>query len=516
MIFFNNPILVRMHYFFKHGLAGTVFCLFLLASQAQETTPANLQKSFSEVDKIFHDYSQKNNSPGIAYGVIANGKLVHTGVSGIANHETNTAVKPGSVFRIASMSKSFAGVAILQLRDQGKLQLDEPAQLYIQELTQTKYLTTDASAFTIRQLLTHAAGFPEDNPWGDRQLDISDEEMLTMFRNGISYSTVPGTAYEYSNMGFAMLGAIIKKVSGMSYQEYIQQYIWKPLGMRNTFWEYGDVPDTTLAKGYRWLNGTWTEQPMEHDGAYGIMGGILTNLDDFSKYMSFMADAWPARNDPDNGPLKRSSVREMQQAWNFNSLNANNKLSDGKACPIVSAYGYGLRWTKDCLGKITVGHSGGLPGFGSNWFILPEYGIGIVSFINQTYAPTTALNNQAMEALLKASALKPRKIPVSAILQQRQKELVAFLPDWKNADQSNVFAENFFHDFLIDSLRKEVQSLYKKAGAIQRVGEMEPLNNLRGSFILHGEKQSIRIYFTLSPETPAKIQEFRIQMEPHS
>ncbi|GAB2653968.1 serine hydrolase domain-containing protein [Flavihumibacter cheonanensis] len=476
---------------------------------------SNAWKSvIKETDQLFTDFATKNNQPGYIYGIVANGKLVHLKTSGMANREMGNPVKPGSVFRIASMSKSFAGVAILQLRDQGKLQLDEPAQLYIPELSDIQYPTTDAPPITIRHLLTHAAGFPEDNPWGDRQLDISEDSMHAMFKRGISFSTSPGTAYEYSNMGFAMLGAIIKKVSGMSYQEYIEEYIWKPLGMHHTYWEYSAVPDSTLAIGYRWLNSSWEAQPMEHDGAYGIMGGILTTAEDFSRYMNFMLSAWPARNGSDNSPLQRSSLREMQQPWNFAGLNPNYKYPDGRICPTAAGYGYGLRWSKDCEGRITVGHSGGLPGFGSNWTILPEYGIGIVSFINQTYAPATTLNIQSLDLLVKKAELQPRAVPPSPILLQRQQELTALLPDWKNAEQSSIFAENFFFDYQVDSLRKEAKSVFQAAGKILRSSPIIAENNLRGTFTLHGEKADLNVYFTLSPEQPAKIQAYRIRLEP--
>jgi CubicO group peptidase (beta-lactamase class C family) len=493
-------------------IAGPV----LLAQQSGiDITSSKWKEAIRQTDQVFTNFAGKNNKPGIIYGIVANGKLVHLKTSGIANRESGQPVKPGSVFRIASMSKSFAGVAILQLRDQGKLQLDEPAQLYIPELSDIRYPTSDAPPITIRHLLTHAAGFPEDNPWGDRQLDISEDSMHAMFKRGISFSTSPGTAYEYSNMGFAMLGAIIKKVSGMPYQEYIEEFIWKPLGMYQTYWEYGKVPDSTLAIGYRWLNAVWEAQPMEHDGAYGIMGGILTTAEDFARYMNFMLSAWPARDGADNSPLQRSSLREMQQPWNFAGLNPNYKYPDGRLCPTAAGYGYGLRWSKDCEGRITVGHSGGLPGFGSNWTILPDYGIGIVSFINQTYAPATSLNIQSLDLLVKEADLKPRTIPPSPILLQRQQELTALLPDWKNAEQAPIFAENFFFDYQIDSLRKEAKTLFQAAGKILRSSPIIAENNLRGTFTLHGEKANLNVYFTLSPEQPAKIQAYRIRLVLH-
>src|SRR5690606_21592678 len=108
----------------------------------EHTKNIDLSKGYAAVDKVFREYAQENNSPGMAYGIVANGKLVHVGVNGIANHKLKISVNQNSVFRIASMSKSFAGVAILQLRDQGKLKLDDPASLYIPELANTTYLTT--------------------------------------------------------------------------------------------------------------------------------------------------------------------------------------------------------------------------------------------------------------------------------------------------------------------------------------------------------------------------------------
>ena len=253
---------------------------------------------------------------------------------------------------------------------------------------------------------------------------------------------------------------------------------------------------------------------MEHDGAYGIMGGILTTAEDFARYMNFMLSAWPARDGADNSPLQRSSLREMQQPWNFAGLNPNYKYPNGRLCPTAAGYGYGLRWSKDCEGRITVGHSGGLPGFGSNWTILPDYGIGIVSFINQTYAPATSLNIQSLDLLVKEADLKPRTIPPSPILLQRQQELTALLPDWKNAEQAPFFAENFFFDYQIDSLRKEAKTLFQAAGKILRSSPIIAENNLRGTFTLHGEKANLNVYFTLSPEQPAKIQAYRIRLEP--
>src|SRR5918995_2064792 len=99
------------------------------------------------------------------------------------------------------------------------------------QILKRKYPTADAPFITIRHLMTHGAGFPEDNPWGDRQLADTDKDLMDFIGKQISFSNPPGIAYEYSNLGFALQGKIITKVSGMPYQDYIKKHIWEPLGM---------------------------------------------------------------------------------------------------------------------------------------------------------------------------------------------------------------------------------------------------------------------------------------------
>jgi hypothetical protein len=212
----------------------------------------------------------------------------------------------------------------------------------------------------------------------------------------------------------------------------------------------------------------------------------------------------------ENNILKRSSLREMQTAGMFSGLNTRFRYPNGRPCPLASIYAYGLGWTKDCDGKVWVGHSGGLPGFGSQWRIFPDYGIGVVAFANLTHAPTGTINLAVLDTIMKMADLKPMAIPVSPILKQRKEQLVNILPEWKAAEKSGLFAENFFPDNPIDSLRKQSIDLFAKAGKILNVKEMVPANNLRGSFLLEGEKTNLMVMFTLTPENPPLIQEYHI------
>lgn len=463
---------------------------------------------------MFVAYAQANHFPSISYGVVVGPHLLHSKYWGAINLEKNIAASSLADYHIASMTKSITALAILKLRDERELSLDDPISKYIPQAKNLKRLTKDAAAITIRHLLTHNAGFPEDNPWGDRQLGRTDQFLEELYKNGISFSTATGTGYEYSNLGFATLGLIIKNVTGKTYQEYITENILKPLGMTHTYWDYNDVPPTQLAIGYRFVNGEWVAQPLLHSGSFGAMGGLITTIEDFSKYMSYQLSAWPPRDEKESGPVKRSSLREMQHAWNFAKLWKDEKDFNGNDCVVMDSYCYGLHQYLDCNGLKTITHSGGLPGFGSQWRILPDYNIGIVVFANRTYAPMGTILTAAIDSILKKTDLQPRPVAPSAILEKRKQQIVALLPSWNNAKLSGIFADNFFDDYFIDVLRKETEDAFRKAGKIKSVSSMVATNNLRGYFLMHGEKADIKIYFTLSPETDPKIQAFRIDVKP--
>lgn len=464
---------------------------------------------FPVIAKIYKDYAEASHFPGYSFGIVLDGDLVYSGSGGYADLNKKTPVTTQSMFRIASMTKSFTAMAILKLRDEGKLKLDDPVYLYLPEL-QSQKLTQDAPELTIRNLLTHSAGFPTDDPWGDRKLAETDKDLQDLFKNGVSFSNEPGTVYEYSNLGFATLGYIIKKVTGQSYQSYIARHIWQPLEMKAAAWEFTHIPAPQLVHGYKWSDGAWTEEPLLHDGSYGAMGGMFTSIEAFSRYVALHLAAWPPRDGSDLGPIKRSSIREMHQAWRFDELIAPYKYPDGSEGALNKAYGYGVSCLHDSRGRFYVEHSGGLPGFGSNWVILPEYGLGVIFFANLTYAAASTVNFQVLDILVKDAHLQPRQVVASKLLKERQQALLKLLPEWKNAEASGLFAANFFLDHSPGSLKKETKTIFSNAGKTLSVGPLIALNQLQGFFIIHGEKAKIKISFWLSPENPALIQKYEI------
>ena len=190
-----------------------VIALAAVAPHARQLDRPKLAAGFAEIDRLFRDYATQVHAPGAAWGVIIGGELAHTGTTGLRDVAAQAPVDADTVFRIASMTKSFTAMSILKLRDEGKLSLDDPAERYVPEMAGFKYPTSDAPKITVRHLLSHAEGFPEDNPWGDRQLADTEEQLSAMLRGGIPFSNAPGIAYEYSNLGFAILGRIVSNVS---------------------------------------------------------------------------------------------------------------------------------------------------------------------------------------------------------------------------------------------------------------------------------------------------------------
>ena len=308
---------------------------------------AKLSRAFPEIDRAFLNFAQAGAAPAVAWGVIIDGALIHSGATGARDVPSNSKAMPDSVFRIASMTKNFAGLAIMKLRDQGRLSLDSPVSRYVPELRTLPYPTTDSPAITVRHLLTHSEGFPEDNPWGDRQLAETDATLSRWMRAGFPFSQAPGMGYEYSNTGFAILGQVIARVSGMRARDFIDREFLRPLGMTHTKWDAQAVPGERIARGYARLDGQWVEETPLADGSYGIMGGLYSSVPDLARLVGLYLSAYPARDGDDKGPLKRASLREMQVAHSpyrstalRTSVTAPLNLSSG-------GYAFGLASTQN-------------------------------------------------------------------------------------------------------------------------------------------------------------------------
>ncbi|MEW5982665.1 MAG: serine hydrolase domain-containing protein [Acidobacteriota bacterium] len=465
-----------------------------------------LARAFPEIDNRFRTFAAQSRVPGIAWGIVIDGELVHSGASGDRDVQAKAPVSVDTVFRIASMTKSFTAVAILRLRDEGRLSLDDPAERYIPELSGLTYPTSDSPHVTIRHLLSHAEGFPEDNPWGDRQLDATDADMAAMMRRGIPFSTAPGTAYEYSNFGFAILGRIVARVSGVPYADYVRTNILAPLGMTATTLDVASVPADVLAHGYRLEDGRWIEEPALPDGAFGPMGGMLTSMRDLAKYVGFLMSAWPPRDGPESGPIRRASAREMQQVWRPTSATITRASVDAPLALNAGGYGFGLRIWQNCSMKHLVGHSGGLPGFGSHMRWLPEHGVAIIALGNLTYTSWGPVVDGAMTALERTGGLRARVPQPSPALLDAREQVIRLMSGWDDDLANGLAADNLFLDEPKERRRAAFGALAQRHGACTPEGSIVPENALRGEWKMRCQRGNVWVRITLAPTMPPRVQ----------
>jgi len=467
---------------------------------------AKLSAAFPEIDRAIGEFMTRTHVPGAAWGIVIDGELAHLGVAGFRDLKTKAPVDKNSVFRIASMTKSFTAMSILKLRDEGKLSLDDLAEKYVPELENLHYPTSDSPRITVRDLMSHAAGFPEDNPWGDQQLDRTEQQLTEMLRQGIPFSNPPQTAYEYSNYGFAILGRIVTRVSGKPYPQYVQEAILRPLGMSSTTLEPSEVPPDRLAYGYRWEDETWKLEPALPHGAFGSMGGMLTSVADLSRYVGAFLAAWPPRDGAEAGPVRRSSLREMQQIWRSRPATVTRAGTDA---PNLNAggYGFGLGISQNCDFAHLVAHSGGLPGYGSLMRWLPEYGVGIVAFGNVTYTGWGGVVNSAFDMLARTGGLQRRVPQPSDALVEARDAVSRLVIRWDAAQADKVAAMNLFLDVSKDRRQKQIEDLKSKVGACTAPSAFENVENaLRGSWLMKCERGDLRVSITLAPTMPPKVQ----------
>lgn len=479
------------------GLAAS---LVMAAPLRAET----IEQLMPKLDKIMADYAQTAPMPGLVYGIVKDGRLIHVQGYGVQDMEAKRPVTADSRFRIASMSKAFTALAILKLRDEGKIRLDDPAEQYVPEMKGWRYPTADSRKITVRDLLTHTAGFVEDNPWGDRQQVLPEADFTKMLKAGVPFARAPGLAYEYSNFGYATLGRIVSNVSRMPYQRYIAEKIMAPLGMASTGYDIFKSPPEARAIGYRWQDGAWLREPDMKDGAFGAMGGVETTANDYAKWVAFLLSAWPARDDPYTGPVKRATVREIVEGVNMASGAMRNPSYGGAPCRQASAYGMAWRVIDDCdLGRV-VTHTGGYPGYGSVVLLLPDKGIGLFAFGSRTYNGASPAAWRALLALQAAGVLDDRAVPVAPGLAQAYDAARAI---WAKGDVEGApLAMNFLMDRDAGRWKAELAGLKQQLGNCPGAEAIAPISAMEGFFTWSCEKGRLKGRVQRAPTQNVTIQ----------
>ena len=492
---------------------------------------------FGAVDEIVRRFHERGGQPAVSYGIVRDGALVHAAGFGV-RALGGPVPDERTVFRIASMSKSFTASAIMLLRDAGALALDDPAARYVPELGGWSFGASDAAPITIRNLLTMTAGFPTDDPWGDRQQGLPIADFQTMLADGVRLNWVPGTRFEYSNLGYAVLGLIVTAASGVPYDEFVRTRLLAPLGMTRTGFAAQEFEADELALGYRRGPNGWEEVPFDPYGAFAPMGGVFSCVTDLTTWSAGFAAAFPPGKDPDKNtdahPLAAASRRQMQLPQAVTGWRAPDRIPGGPpAAP--SYYGFGLFVDEDpALGRV-VSHSGGYPGFGSNMRWHPATGIGVIALGNGTYAAMYALAELVLKALLPRSAAyhvalapvagasaagalaegEPAGAPWPETLAAAD-AVNGLLDNWDDAVAEALFSENVALDRPYGERRADLALLRSRIGSftVDRNRPAQSDTPAHRRWWLAGERGTVAAAIQLNPQRPPRVQSLALAIPP--
>lgn len=457
-------------------------------------------------------------APGLAVGLVVDGELVWFRGFGERRVSPGAPVDQDTLFRIASMSKAFVSAAVLRLRDEGKVALDEPAERYLPELRRLGAPTADSPRLTVRHLLSHAGGLPEDNATADQRMPMTEAEFDALLAAGLSFSAAPGTQFEYSNLGFALAGRLVSRVSGVPFQEEVRRGLLAPLGMTSTGWEVDALPPERVAVGYgrrgsdmpsagleKYADDALHEEPVLHDGAWAALGGLWTTGRDYARWVAFQLAAWPPRDEADAGPVRRASLREAQTVQREYPLDVHR---DGDGRLKASAGGYGLGWSvrSTCSFSRVVRHAGGLPGYGSFVALLPDHGVGVFAMTNLTYTTGSEAVDLVLATLQERGLLPQRPVARSPQLAKARGEVLALMASWDAARATAALDRNYQAYETLDGLRARLEAVRTAQGRCQAGDEVEPENALRGKVRLACERGEVELSLELTSDLPPRIQ----------
>jgi len=307
------------------------------------------------VDDLVRDEMAARNIPGLSLAVIRSGVVLKAQGYGLANVELRASAKRETIYQSGSLGKQFTATAVMQLVQDGRVQLDDPVSIHLPEAPQTW------ARVTVRHLLNHTAGLWDNNFWSRFNLreDVTDTQLLqTAF--SLDPAVAPGFAYAYSNAGYVVLGMLISRVAGRPYADFLRDRIFEPLGMKTAriIDEEAIVPNR--ASGYQLVDGKlrnqgWVAPTYNRTGD----GSLYFSVDDLIKWDAGLYS---------EAILKRGTLDQM---W------APVRTDSGS----ISEYGFG--WALDGIkGHRRVHHSGGWQGFSTNIERFPDDHLTVVILTN--------------------------------------------------------------------------------------------------------------------------------------
>ena len=329
--------------------------------------------------------------PGAAVGVVSDQQLVWSKGFGFADVKSRLPMTAATKFRIASHSKLFNAIAIMQLREEGKLRLDDPVSKYLPWF-KAKPAGDDDGVITVEQLLTHSSGLPREagDHWTTYEFPTR-EELKRLFANRQA-AFPPATRVKYSNLAVSVAGMLVEDVSGMAWADYVGKNIFQPLDMSASTVDQ-NVADLALPYGRRMPDGSRQVFKFVDARALAAAAGITSNVEDLAKFVSAQF-----RKGPRGGAqiLSSGSMREMHRV---RSVEENWTGGYG--------LGFGVSRIRD---RTWIGHAGGYPGYTTRTYIQLDDKVGVIVLTNAGDGEPSEMAQQLIatvgSAVAKAAATK--------------------------------------------------------------------------------------------------------------
>lgn len=334
--------------------------------------------------KFHREEMRRSGIVGSSFYVVRNGSIVVADHLGEQDLEAHVAVDARTIYHWASITKTMTGIAIMQLRDRGLLTLDDPIVRYVPELERVHNPFGNSGAITIRQLMSHSAGFRGGTwPWRDKDWQPFEPPGWSQLEAMLPYTEVqfrPGSRFSYSNPGIVYLGQVIERLSGEDYEVYIDKNILKPLGMHASYFDR--TPPHLLRQrshSYYVRGGKRVAAPFDVDTGVTVSnGGLNAPLPDMARYVTFLLGD-PKRQAEYDLVLKRSSLEEMWRP----QIAAGEDFTQGRMADTTQS---GLSFFID-QGPIVrfIGHNGDQNGFRAYLSLCPDQRMGsLLAFNTET------------------------------------------------------------------------------------------------------------------------------------
>ncbi|MEN0004935.1 MAG: serine hydrolase [Bacteroidota bacterium] len=366
-------------------------------------------KILQDVDKYLAKAQRDWNIPGMAVGIIKDGKVIHSKGYGIMKQGSAERVSGGTLFAIASNTKAFISAALSILEEEGKLSWDDPVQKH---LPYFKLYDEYASQHTtVRDLLCHRVGlgtFSGDAIWYNRNMP-AEEVVKRAAEVPQAYEYRAG--YGYSNLMFITAGEVIKAVSGKSWAQFVEERIFKPLGMNQSCTSVTQLPKRkSVATPHKPVNGENIPIEWVNWDNMGAAGGIISNTDDMLKWMNLQLQ---------QGKYGEKQLFSAASQRNFWHPHNNNRVSEAAQKQYEGRHfsGYGLGWgLSDYRGRLLTSHGGGYDGMYSRLVLVPEEQMGIVVLTNSMKGISTPLTYYIIDAMM---GLTPKDWSAEALERQK-------------------------------------------------------------------------------------------------